>query len=166
MNKVETLMRDLSVEVGAEHQSRATVPNNQPIVSSVLRVVGPSDGLPSNKPPARESAPDDWSDLVDRVRATAARVREVEADAAEQELRVRDLLERVREDIRAAHDRTQAAEAHARDVQIRSEALLKAADERVRAAEERARIAESWLTLVKKTFAEEFDGAKVEKQSA
>ena len=114
----------------------------------------------------RHSAPEDWSDLVERVRMTAARIREVEADAQEQELRVRDLLERVREDIKAAHDRTQAAEAHARDVQIRTESLLKAADERVKAAEERARIAESWLTLVRKTFAEEFEAAKVEKRSA
>ena len=166
MNKVETLIRDLSVEVGTEHQSRTTVPNSQPVVSSVLRVVGPSDGLFSDLPLTRHSAPEDWSDLVDRVRTTAARVREVEADAQEQESRVRDLLERVREDIKAAHDRTQAAEAYAREVQIRSEALLKAADERVKAAEERARIAESWLTLVKKTFVEEFDGAKVEKRSA
>lgn len=166
MNKIEALMRDLSQEVGVEHQSSASVQNSQPSLSNVLRVIGPLDGLSMDMPLTRHSPPEDWSDLIERVRVTAARVREVEADAEEQELRVRDLLERVREDIKAANDRTQAAEAHARDIQIRTEALLKAADERVKAAEERARIAESWLTLLRKTFVEEFEAAKVEKRSA
>lgn len=166
MSKIEAIMRDLSKEVGAEHQSLTAAQISQPSLSNVLRVIGPLDGLSMDMPLTRHSPPEDWSDLIERVRTTAARVREVEAEAEEQELRVRDLLERVREDIKAAHDSTQAAEARALDVQIRTEALLKAADERVKAAEERAKIAEGWLTLVRKTFAEEFEAVDVEKRLA
>jgi len=138
----------------------------QPSAPPVLRVISPSDEFSSDLPTGRRLHPQDWSELVDKVRMTAARIRELEADAQDQELHVRELLEKVREDIKAANDRVQAAEAHAVDVQRRAGALLAAADERVKAAEERARIAESWLLLVKKAFTEEFDRSKTEKRPA
>jgi hypothetical protein len=97
---------------------------------------------------------------------TANRIRELKADAEDQEIHVRDLLEKVREDIKAANDRMQTAEAHALDVQKRAGALVAAAEERAKAAEERARTAESWLLLVKKAFTEEFDRSKTENRPA
>jgi hypothetical protein len=128
-------------------------------------VISPSDELSSDLPAAQRSHSQDWSELVDRARMTAARIRELEADAEDQELHVRELLEKVREDIKAANDRMQTAEAHALDVQRRAGALLAAAEERVKAAEERARIAESWLLQVKKAFTEDTYRPKTEKRS-
>jgi len=148
---------------GDDHELHS-IRGNASASSIVLRVISSSDGTLSATPLSHCSPPGDWSDLVNRVRTTAARVREVEANAQEQEFRVRELPEKVREDIKAANDRVQAAEAHTLDVQKRAGALLAAADERVKAAEERARVAESWLSLVKKTFAEEFKGSEAEKR--
>ncbi|MDR7035834.1 MULTISPECIES: hypothetical protein [Methylobacterium] len=135
-------------------------------LTSVLRLMN-SSGDPSNSaPPTRRSSPEDWTQLIERVRTAASRVREVETQAQEQELRVQDLLERVREDMASANERVKAAEAHARDIQMRADALLKAADERVKAAEERARLAEEWLARIYDTIASEFAFAQPEKRSA
>lgn len=166
MSKIDALMGELSQEAGAIQLWRSLAQVVQQSEAPILRVVGSSDDLPLSTPLPQNSPPHDWSALVERVRSAAAWAREVEADSREQEFRVRELLERVREDIKAATDRAQTAEAQARDIQSRADALLKAADERVKAAEERAQIAESWLTLIKKTFAEEFDGANALKRSA
>lgn len=166
MSKIDALVEDLSQEDGAASHSRSLMQTAQPSAPPALRVIGPSDELSSDLPSARRSNSQDWSELVDRVRMTVTRIRELEADAEDQELHVRELLEKVREDIKAANDRIQTAEAHALDVQKRAGALLAAADERVKAAEERARIAESWLLLVKKAFTEEFDRSKIEKRPA
>ena len=79
---------------------------------------------------------------------------------------MRELLERVREDMKAANERAAAAEAHARDVQTRTDALLRAANERVKAAEDRAKTAEEWLAQVSQTLVEEFDGVEATKLTA
>lgn len=166
MNNIEKLMRDLSKETAAEQQSTAQDQNGQASLANILRVIGPLDKLSSDLPLTRHSPPQDWSDLIERVRAAAARVREVEADAHDQELRVRELLDRVREDMKAVNDRALAAEAHARDVQARTDALLRAAEERVRAAETRAQIAEEWLAQVSQTIVDEFNGPVPERLTA
>jgi hypothetical protein len=166
VSKGDALVGDHSEETGASQLSQSLVQADQSSVAPVLRVVRSADDLARDLPLTRHSPPEDWSDLIEQVRREAARVRDVEAQAEEQELHVRELLERVREDIKSANDRAQAAEAHALDIQRRAGALLAAADERVKAAEERARVAESWLQLVKKTFAEEFAGHKAKRRSA
>lgn len=129
-------------------------------LSSILRVIGAMDDHNEDHPPTRSSSPKDWSDLIERVRAAAARVKEVEAESHEQEEKVRELLDRVRDDMKLAHDKIRIAEANARDVQIRADALLKAADERVKSAEERARVAEDWLARIARTISEEFDASR------
>lgn len=164
MSNSNAAVRGSSPATGNDHELHSTIPGNASSSSIVLRVISSSDEGLSEIPPNQYPPAGDWSDLVNRVRTTAARVREVEANAEEQEFRVREILEKVREDIKAANDRVQAAEAHALDIQKRAGALLAAADERVKAAEERARVAESWLSLVKKTFAEEFKGSEGEKR--
>lgn len=125
-------------------------------LSNVLRLVGSfddlDDGLPPNPPPPVP----DWSGVIERVHQAATRVREVEAQAHEQELRVQELLQRVREDVNRAAERARAADARAADLQTQCETLLKAADERVKAAEERARIAEGWLAQVYDAIVSEF----------
>lgn len=166
MSKIEALMRDLSQATGIEYPSRSHDQSDPPAVSNVLRIPTTLDEPSSDLPTTRSAPAEDWSHLVEQVRMTAARLREVEADAEEQELRVQDLLQKVREDMQAAADRVQAAEAHARDIQSRTEALLKAADQRVKAAEERAQVAEGWLKVIKKTFAEEFEDGASKKRSA
>ncbi len=166
MNNIEKLMRDLSKDTNGEPQVAAPEQGGPTSLANILRVIGPLDKLSSDLPPTRHSPPQDWSDLIERVRAAAARVREVEADAQEQELRVRELLDRVREDMKAANERALAAETHARDVQIRTEALLRAAEERVRTAETRAQMAEEWLAQVSQTIVDEFHGPAAERLTA
>lgn len=166
MSKIDALVGSLPQEDGDAPHSRSLVQPGQPSASPVLRVISPPGELSSDLPAARRSPSQDWSELVDRVRMTANRIRELKADAEDQEIHVRDLLEKVREDIKAANDRMQTAEAHALDVQKRAGALVAAAEERAKAAEERARTAESWLLLVKKAFTEEFDRSKTENRPA
>ncbi|WP_156647710.1 hypothetical protein [Methylobacterium sp. Leaf87] len=132
-------------------------------LTNVLRVFGSSGDGYAQSAPNRNSPPQDWSQLIERVRSAALRVREVEADAHDQELRVRELLKNVQEDIKTANERVRAAEAHARDIQNRADALLKAADDRVRAAEERARVAEEWLTQLSITIIDGFGDSKTER---
>lgn len=125
-------------------------------LSNVLRLVDAYDDLEAEAPPTRRSSARDWAKLIDRIREAAARSREIEAQAHEQELRVQDLLDRAREDIQAAAERVRAADARAAEMQARTEKLLKSADERVTAAEERARVAEEWLARVYDTISHEF----------
>lgn len=166
MNSIDRLMRDLSKDNNEIAKSAPSEKDEQPSLTSILRVIGPLDKLSSDLPPTRYSPSQDWSDLIERVRSAAARVREVEADAHEQELRVRELLERVREDMKAANERAAAAEAHVRDVQTRTDALLRAANERVKAAEDRAKTAEEWLAQISQTLEEEFNGVEATKLTA
>jgi len=125
-------------------------------LSNVLRLVGSFDDRDDGVPPARRSSAQDWSNILDRIHQAAQHVREVEAQAHEQELRVQELLKLAREDVTQAIERSRAADARVAEMQARSEALLMAADERVKAAEERARIAEGWMARVYDTIANEF----------
>lgn len=124
-------------------------------LTGVLRSLGASldDQALSGPPPATAQ---DWSGLIDRVRAAASHAREVEAQANEQEQNVQDLLERVREDIRVAGERVRAAETRASLAEARAETRVRAAEQRAEAAEERARVGEEWLQRVYDTVASEF----------
>lgn len=97
-----------------------------------------------------------WADLIERVRAAAHHVRQTEADAEQQERRVQDLLEKVREDIAHANDRVKAAEARAREIEARAEVSIRTAEARAEAAEKRAAVAEEWLTRVHEAITREF----------
>ncbi|KQO52660.1 hypothetical protein ASF24_22560 [Methylobacterium sp. Leaf86] len=156
MDQIEKIMRDLTRDFEVERQASDTKQIPAPSLAGILRVIGSTDRQTTDSPPNHHATPQDWSDLIDRVRDAAHRVREAEAETQEQEIRVRELLDRVREDMTAAHERIRAAESHAKDIQTRSDALLKAADARVREAEERARTAEAWLSKISMTIAEEF----------
>ncbi|KAB1070116.1 hypothetical protein [Methylobacterium planeticum] len=166
MDKLKKLPWDeiLAVKTEIGPSERADLSDNH--LNSVLRLINPADKPTPGSVPTRKSSPEEWAQLIDRVRSAATRVREVESEAHEQELRVQELLERVREDITGANERVRAAEAQTREIQARADALLKAADERVRAAEERARLAEEWLGRVYDTIASEFAFAHPEKHSA
>lgn len=83
-------------------------------------------------------------------------MRSVEASAQEQDLRVQQILDKVRADIAEAEDRVRAADARLLDANERAAALLTAAEERIQEAEQRARIAEEWLARVEKTITSEF----------
>lgn len=124
-------------------------------LESLLRVVGPAaDG--TAEPPTRQSAPQDWTTLIERVQSAAKHTRAVEAQAQERELRFQQIFEQMQEDIAAANERVRAAEAQVRDVQARAGAQIMAADERTKAAEERARSAEDWLGRVHEAVLSEF----------
>lgn len=122
----------------------------------------------------------DWSHLIDLMQTKFDECREIKSQAEEQDRRVSELLDRVRDDIRSARERVAAAEAYAQDVetqaevrikaleeraaaaqayamdvQKRAEALVKAAEERAAAAEQRARSAETWLSRVYETISGE-----------
>lgn len=164
VNETDKLMRDLSgTHPEAPPHGDVLDSNSDKKLTNVLRVFGSSGESSYNTPPNRNSSPQDWSKLIDRVRSAALRVREVEADAHEQEMRVREILKNVQEDIKSANERVRAAEAHARDIQARADALLRVADDRVKAAEERARVAEEWLTQLSITIIDGFEGGNAER---
>ena len=97
-----------------------------------------------------------WADLIERVRAAAHHLRQTEADAEQQDRRVQDLLEKVREDVAHASERVKAAEARAREIEARAEVSIRAAEARAEAAEKRAAVAEEWLTRVQDAITREF----------
>jgi lysyl-tRNA synthetase class I len=136
----------------------------------------PLADAPENEPPLQQ----DWSHLIDLMQTRFDECREIKSQAEEQDRRVSELLDRVRDDIRSARERVAAAEAYAQDVetqaevrikaleeraaaaqayamdvQKRAEALVKAAEERAAAAEQRARSAETWLSRVYETISGE-----------
>lgn len=124
--------------------------------SSLLQLVGSFDDLNDGPPPKPRPPAPDWSGVIERVQQAAAHVREVEARAHEQELRVRQLLARVREDVNGAVERARAADARATELHDRCVVLLGSAAERVKAAAERAHIAEDWLARVHDAIVGEF----------
>ena len=123
-------------------------------LDGLLQVVSPANVGVTH--PTRQSGPQDWTALIDRVQSAAKRTREVEAQAHEQELHVRQILDEVRSDIAEADERVRVAEARVRDVQARAATQIRAADARAEAAEERARSAEAWLARIGEAIAAEF----------
>ncbi|MGH1592277.1 hypothetical protein ACRBEV_32665 (plasmid) [Methylobacterium phyllosphaerae] len=113
--------------------------------------------------PTQRSPPQKWDALIQRVHAAARQSREAEAQAREQEARIGQILEEVREDINSANERARLAEAKARDVQIRAEVQIRAAEDRAKvaeahaqSAEDRAQHGEQWLVRVQETILSEF----------
>lgn len=98
----------------------------------------------------------DWSAVLDRIRSTASRVREVEAQTRARESHVEELLERARADMRVAEERVRAAEAQASQAQVAAMERIRAAEARASEAEERARISEAWLKQIHDTIFDEF----------
>lgn len=123
---------------------------------ATLRAIEPYEEKSSEAQGPLPSRPQDWSTLVDQVQSAAVRMRSVEASAQEQDLRVQQILDKVRADIAEAEDRVRAADARLLDANERAAALLTAAEERIQEAEQRARIAEEWLARVEKTITSEF----------
>ena len=124
-------------------------------IATILRAFGSSidDDLPRS---TMREPNTDWSALIDRIRSTASRIREVEAQSRERETHVEELLERARADMRMAEERVRAAEAQASDLQVAAMERVRAAEERAAQAEERARISEAWLKQIHETIFNEF----------
>lgn len=133
------------------------VPPGPSRLESLLRVVGPVADVAAEAP-TRQSAPQDWTTLIERVQSAAKHTRAIEAQAQERELRFQQIFDQMQEDIAAANDRVRAAEAQVRDVQARAGAQIMATEERAKAAEERARSAEEWLGRVHEAVLSEFAG--------
>lgn len=133
-------------------------------LTKLVRMVRPSSGQAA--PSISPSSPQEWTVLIERVRAAAARSREVESQAQEQELRVQKLLESVREDLAAAAERVRAAEMRASNIQAQADMRVRAAEERAEAAEARARTAEEWLQRVHEVMLNEFTAPQAKEQAA
>ncbi|WP_243931334.1 hypothetical protein [Methylobacterium sp. J-076] len=103
----------------------------------------------------RESG-SDWSVLIERIRASAARVREVEAQASERETLIEGILERVRADLGAAEERVRVAEAQTARAEAAAAERIRAAEARLAEAEARARTSEEWLKRIHETIFSEF----------
>ncbi len=144
-------LKVLGSEIAMDESSSA--PKSTDALTNILRFVH-SEAEPGAS--AHLSSPQDWTNLIERVRAAAHHTRAVEAQAQEQEQRVQELLERVREDIKLASEKVRSAEAKAANVQAHAELRIRAAEERAAAAEERARIAEAWLKQVHEAVTSEF----------
>lgn len=151
------------LETMAVAAGNSEAPKTLDSLSSILRLVQPSHEPAPSMSDTHPSTAQDWSNLIERVRAAANHTREVEAQAQEQEQRVQEILERVREDIKLASEKVRAAEAKAANVQAHAEMRIRAAEERAEAAEERARIAEDWLKQVHEAIASEFSALTVPK---
>lgn len=164
MDLVKKQQLDRLGEVENQARVLSAAAASRPPLTSVLRSLGSSlDDRSLSPAPASAQ---DWSALIERVRAAASHAREVEIQAREQEQRVEELLERVREDVAAAAERVRAAEARVSSAEARAEARIRAAEERAEAAEERARTAEEWLQRVHEAVASEFSAVPVGKPAA
>ena len=124
-------------------------------IATILKAFGSSIDDDLLKSSSRDTN-SDWPALIDRIRSTATRLREVEAHSREREAQVEELLERARADMRVAEERVRAAESQAADAQIAAMEKVRAAEERAAEAEERARISEAWLKQIHDTIFSEF----------
>lgn len=124
-------------------------------LDSLLHVVTPPANA-ADTPAIRQSGPQDWAALIERVQSAAKHTRAIEAQAQERELRFQQIFDQMQEDIAGANERVHAAEAQVRDVQARAGAQIMATEERAKAAEERARSAEDWLARVHEAVLSEF----------
>lgn len=124
-------------------------------LATVLRAFGPSNDDDLPRDPMHEHG-SDWSVLIERIRATANRVRQVEAQARERENEVEELLACVRADMRIAEERVRTAELQAAQAQASAAERIRQLEERARLAEDRARTAEAWLKQVHETIFSEF----------
>ncbi len=164
--KVSSVERDGRQEFPPAVAEPPAISEPQVTLPSILRIVHAN--LEQDPLPSAASLPsnEDWSSLIDRVRAAAVRARDVEAQAQEQEQRVQELLERVREDIKRAGDKVRAAEIKAAKIEADADLRIRAAEDRAAAAEERARIAEDWLRRVHEVISDEFSSITTDQHKA
>jgi hypothetical protein len=154
INPVKKLRFDRTEDFGADlGTSPVKAPPNDSI-ATILKAFGTSiDDQP--RIPMRETDAD-WSGLIERIRSTASRVRDVEAHSREREMQLDEIMQRARADIAAAEDRIRAAEAQASQIEATASVRIQAAEQRADAAEERARVAEAWLRRIHETIFTEF----------
>lgn len=122
--------------------------------ASLSQTVKPAGALNTSSLPrnAAQAGPA----LLAIITQAASQVREVRANAHEQEEHVHKLLLQVRADMQDANARVQAAEARAREAEQRAQAVIASANDRVAAAEERAREAEDWFARITEAVRQEF----------
>lgn len=128
-------------------------PHRADPLASLVRLVRSPAGGPEAPPPVSH---EDWSGLIDRVRAAAGRAREAEAHVLDREQQMQELMRHVRGEAEAAEERVRAAEIRAAAAETRAEARIWEAEMRAEQAEARARAAEAWLTRIHETIASEF----------
>lgn len=164
--KVSSVERDGTQEASPALAETLTIADPPATLPSILRVVHAS--LEQNPLASAASPPSsqDWTNLIERVRAAAVHARNVEAQAQEQDQRVEELLIRVREDVKRAGDKVRAAEAKAARIEADAELRIRAAEDRAAAAEERASIAEDWLRRVHEVISDEFSSITVGQHKA
>jgi hypothetical protein len=154
INPVKKLRFDRAEEFEADLGASAVKAPPNDSIATILRAFGTSiDDQP--RIPMRETDAD-WSGLIERIRSTATRVRDVEAQSRERETQLDEIMQRARADIAAAEDRIRAAEAQASQIEATASVRIQAAEQRADAAEERARIAEAWLRRIHETIYSEF----------
>jgi len=124
-------------------------------IATILKAFGSSIDDDSPRTTMREPG-SDWSMLIDRIRLSASRVREVEAQARERELEFDKMVERFRADMGVAEERVRAAEAKASQAEAAAAERIRSLEERARIAEDRARACEAWLRQVHDTIVDEF----------
>lgn len=164
--KISSVEQASMQEVAPAVAEPAAISEPSVTLPSILRIVHAS--LEQDPMPSAPSLPsnEDWTGLIDRVRAAAVRARDVEAQAQEQEQRVQELLERVRVDIKHASDKVRTAETKAARIEADAELRIRAAEDRAAAAEERASIAEDWLRRVHEVISDEFSSIAVDQPKA
>lgn len=161
MDPVRKSRLDLISEIRSSIDSAAPPKSAKDPLTSALRSLGsPLDDQSLAETSTASSQ--DWSSLIERVRAAAIHAREVEKQAQEQDQHVQELLERVREDIHAAGERVRAAEARATSISVRAEERVREAERRAEIAEERARVAEEWLRRLHETIMAEFSNSQAD----
>ncbi|GEP03060.1 hypothetical protein [Methylobacterium oxalidis] len=123
---------------------------------NVVKLTGASGHFAPSSSGTQPSLSPDPSKLVEHLRSAAQHVRKLEAQAKEQELRIQEMLERIREEIISANERVRAAEDQVEEMRVRADALARDAEERIQAAEVRACMAEEWMSRVQATITREF----------
>ncbi len=154
--KISSVERDSAQEMQLGIAEPPATSEQQTTLPSILSIVHAVLEQAPSITAALPSSSQDWTNLIERLRAAAAHARYVEARAQEQDQRVEDLLVRVREDVKRASDKVRAAEAKAARIEADAELRIRAAEDRAAAAEERASIAEDWLRRLHEVVSDEF----------
>jgi hypothetical protein len=154
INPVKKLQRDIAEEMDVRDTAGPAAAIG---ISELLKSFGASIDEDLPLPGARASRPD-WSPLIDRIRAGAHHLREVEARARARDAQIDDLMRRVQEDLAEADARVRAAEAQVTEAEAQAVEMIRAAEAKAAAAEERARASEEWLARVHEVITAEFGG--------
>lgn len=157
INTVKKLERDLAEEMVESEVDVAADAELGFGISALLRRFGSTIDDDHRATPVR-STRSDWSPLIDRIRATAHHLREIDAHARARDEQMDELLQRVRQDMAMAEARVRLAEARIDDARIQAAEQVQAAEARAAMAEERARVSEEWLMRIQEIIQTEFSG--------